>query len=62
MFTFNEIRKHVVLSDDSSGTESDSDSSVEENDTKQMSVYTTRLRTWLASETCTKQTRMSSID
>jgi hypothetical protein len=39
MFTFNEIRKHVVLSDDSSGTESDSDSSVEENDTKQMSVY-----------------------
>ena len=39
MFTFNEIRKHVVLSEDSSGTETESDSSVEENDTKHMSVY-----------------------
>jgi hypothetical protein len=39
MFTLNEITKHYVQSSDSSGTSETSDSSVEENDTKKMTLH-----------------------
>ncbi len=39
MFTLNEITKHHVQSSDSSGTSETSDSSVEENDAKNMTLH-----------------------